>query len=70
MPPSVFDAFKEIHAHEAVLAFLAIVIGYICNIHLRPGRFPGTALWIHGRMSSDEVRSEHPAEMPEPTTGQ
>jgi cytochrome b subunit of formate dehydrogenase len=56
----VFDAFKEAHAHEAVLAVLAIVIWHMYNIHLRPGRFPWSWLWVHGRVSREEIEREHP----------
>jgi len=58
-----FDAFKEAHAHEAVLAVLAIVIWHMYNIHLRPGRFPWNWLWVHGQMSRDEIEQEHPADL-------
>ncbi|MBN1570192.1 MAG: hypothetical protein JXA73_20290 [Acidobacteria bacterium] len=56
------NAFKEAHAHEAVLAFAAIIIWHMYNIHFRSGRFPGTLLWIHGRMTRDEQEREHPAD--------
>lgn len=64
------DAFKEAHAHEALLAFAAIAIWHVYNIHLRPGRFPGSLLFVHGRMRREEAEREHPAELvmekPEP----
>lgn len=58
-----FDALKEAHAHEAVLAFLAIVIWHTYNVHLRPGRFPGSLFWMHGRITREEAGQEHPAEL-------
>lgn len=61
--PAVFDAFKEAHAHEAILALSAIAIWHMYNIHVRPGRFPGNLMCVHGRMSRDEVEREHPAEL-------
>lgn len=60
LPASALDAFKEAHAHEALLAFLAIVIWHVYNIHLRPDRFPGTWFWVHGKMSAEEMQLEHP----------
>ncbi len=63
MTAEMFDAFKEAHAHEAVLAFSAIVIWHMYNIHLRPGRFPGSFLWIHGRIDKREQERDHPAEV-------
>ena len=61
--PALFDAFKEAHAHEALLALLAIAIWHVYNVHLRPGRFPGSLFWMHGRMSRAEMEHEHPAEL-------
>jgi cytochrome b subunit of formate dehydrogenase len=58
--PAAFDGFKEAHAHEALLAFLAIVIWHVYNVHLRIGRFPGTWFWVHGKMSAEEMEREHP----------
>jgi thiosulfate reductase cytochrome b subunit len=57
-----FDAFKEAHAHEALLAVAALFIWHVYNIHFRPGRFPGSLTWMHGRMSRTEKEQEHPEE--------
>jgi cytochrome b subunit of formate dehydrogenase len=58
----VFDAFKEAHAHEAALAILAIMIWHMYHIHVRTDRFPGSWLWVHGRMPRDEAEREHSME--------
>jgi cytochrome b subunit of formate dehydrogenase len=58
-----FESFKEAHAHEAVLAVLAIFIWHVYNVHFRRGRFPGTLFWVHGRISQKEMTSEHPLEL-------
>jgi hypothetical protein len=60
LPPSAFDAFQEAHAHEAVLAFLAIVIWHAYNVHLAPGRGFWNWAWIHGRVRREELEAEHP----------
>jgi len=60
--PSLFEAIKEAHSHEAILAVLAIFIWHIYNVHFRPDRFPGTLFFIHGRISKSEAESEHPLE--------
>jgi cytochrome b subunit of formate dehydrogenase len=60
--PAVFDAFKEAHAHEAVLAVLAIGIWHLYNVHLRPGQPWLSGRWLHGRMSREEVAEHHPAD--------
>jgi cytochrome b subunit of formate dehydrogenase len=60
--PALFDALKEAHAHEAVLALLAIAIWHVYNVHLRPGRFPGALTFLHGRIGRRERLAEHPLE--------
>ncbi|MFZ5517452.1 MAG: hypothetical protein ACOY90_12475 [Candidatus Zhuqueibacterota bacterium] len=60
--PAIFEAMKEAHAHEAVLAVLAIFIWHIYNVHFRPDRFPGTLFWMHGRVSQQKIVNEHPLE--------
>ncbi len=62
LTPAAFDAFKEAHAHEAVLAFLAIIVWHMYNVHLRPDRFPGSWAWVHGRIAGAEQANEHPAD--------
>jgi cytochrome b subunit of formate dehydrogenase len=59
----LLDTFKEAHAHEALLAFLAIVIWHFYNVHLRPGRFPGSLFWMHGMITKTEQEREHPGEI-------
>lgn len=61
--PEIFDAFKEAHAHEALLAFLAILIWHMYNIHLRQHRFPITWLWVHGKMLKEDYEREHPLDV-------
>jgi len=56
----LLNAFKEAHAHEALLAFLAIVIWHIYNVHFRGNRFPISWLWVHGKMTKDDYDLEHP----------
>ena len=49
------------HSDEALLAFLAIAIWHIFNVHLSPAKFPMSWVWLDGTMSEDEMRHEHPA---------
>lgn len=51
-----------IHADEAVLATLAIVIWHFYNVHYNPHKFPGSMLWFHGKMTKEEMLDEHPLE--------
>ncbi|MBA7546433.1 hypothetical protein ES705_38825 [subsurface metagenome] len=60
---SLFDSFKEAHAGEAILLVLVILIWHFYNVHLRPGKFPGSSAWIHGRVTREEMVDEHPHEL-------
>ncbi|MCX7049135.1 MAG: cytochrome b/b6 domain-containing protein [Candidatus Sumerlaeota bacterium] len=53
----------DIHADEAILCALALLIWHFYNVHFKPSRFPGTMLWWHGKMSRHEMEEEHPLEM-------
>lgn len=57
-----YELAAEIHADEAILATLALFIWHFYNVHFNPSRFPGTLLWLHGRMSREEMLHEHPLE--------
>jgi len=51
-----------IHSDEAILAALALFVWHFYNVHFRPSRFPGTLLWLHGRISREEMLEDHPLE--------
>ena len=50
------------HADEAILAALAIFIWHFYNVHFKPEKFPGSGIWIHGRISKKEMLEFHPLE--------
>jgi cytochrome b subunit of formate dehydrogenase len=54
-----YELSAEIHADEAILAALALFIWHFYNVHFNPSRFPGTLLWLHGRMSREEMMDHH-----------
>ena len=64
-PLWLHDIFAIVHGYEAMLAFLAIIIWHMYNVHLNPDRFPGTMLWWHGQLSEHEMKEEHPLEYEE-----
>lgn len=61
-PKYIIDIAKEAHSDEALLATLAIVIWHFYNVHFNPSRFPGTLMWLHGKISLEEMKEEHPLE--------
>jgi len=64
-PKYLYDIAKEVHSDEALLATLAIVIWHFYNVHFNPSKFPGSLLWLHGRISEHEIKEEHPLEYEE-----
>lgn len=61
-PRWVLDIIRVIHGFEAILAFLAIIIWHMYNVHLNPEVFPMSRVWLDGRMSLDFLRRHHPLE--------
>ncbi|MCC6409406.1 MAG: hypothetical protein IT453_19765 [Planctomycetes bacterium] len=62
MPSWTFDVCRVVHGFEATLAFLAIIIWHMYHVHLRPGNFPMSWVWLNGRISRKELRHHHPEE--------
>jgi len=58
-PRWVLDIIRVIHGFEAILAFLAIIIWHMYNVHLNPEVFPMSRVWLNGRMSLEFFRHHH-----------
>jgi len=61
-PLWVHNIFILVHGYEAVLALLAILTWHMYNVHLNPGDFPMSWVWLNGRMTGRELRLRHPLE--------
>jgi cytochrome b subunit of formate dehydrogenase len=64
-PLWVHDIFVIVHGYEAMLAFLAIIIWHMYNVHLNPEVFPMSKIWLNGRITGHELRTLHPLEYQE-----
>jgi cytochrome b subunit of formate dehydrogenase len=62
LPKWVMDIAFIVHSWEAILAFLAIIIWHLYNVHLNPSVFPMSKVWLTGRVSLSELRENHPRE--------
>ena len=65
LPPWVYEIAHFAHADEAILAGLAIFVWHFYNVHLRPGIFPMSKVFLTGRLTMSELEHEHPAEYAE-----
>jgi cytochrome b subunit of formate dehydrogenase len=54
---------REAHSDEALLATLAIIVWHFYNVHFNPDKFPGSKVWLSGKMSWEEMEKEHPLEL-------
>jgi cytochrome b subunit of formate dehydrogenase len=62
MPAWTFEVCRIVHGFEATLAFLAIIIWHMYHVHLRPGVFPMSRVFLNGRVTRAELRHHHPEE--------
>jgi cytochrome b subunit of formate dehydrogenase len=62
---TVFAVAREAHFHEAILAALALFTWHVFNVHFKPGKFPGSMVWWHGKITREEKGKEHPLEREE-----
>ena len=61
-PLWVHDIFIIVHGYEAILAFLAVIIWHMYNVHLNPEVFPMSNVWLNGKITGKELRTLHPLE--------
>ena len=61
-PLWVHDIFVIAHGYEAILAFLAVIIWHMYNVHLNPEVFPMSTIWLNGKVTGKELRLLHPLE--------
>lgn len=61
-PKWVYDLILLVHGYEALLAFLAIILWHLYNVHLKPGVFPMSRVWLTGKVTLRELKEHHPRE--------
>ena len=61
-PLWVHDILVIVHGYEAMLAFLAIIIWHMYNVHLNPEVFPMSKVWLNGKITGHELRTLHSLE--------
>ena len=58
-----FDISRTIHFYEAILATLAILVWHFYFVIFNPDVYPMNLSWLTGRLSEEEMTSEHPREL-------
>ena len=61
-PLWLHDIFVIVHGYEAMLAFLAIIIWHMYNVHLNPEVFPMSRTWLDGEITGHQLRTLHAIE--------
>lgn len=64
-PIWALDIVRIVHGFEAIMAFLAIIIWHMYNVHFNPEVFPMSKVWITGKVSKEYLREHHPLEYEE-----
>lgn len=59
-PKFFFDASILLHTMEAILASCAILVWHFYEVHLKPGKFPMSRIWLDGKIPEYELEEEHP----------
>ncbi len=59
-PKFFFDVSVLVHMMEAILASCAIMVWHFYEVHLKPGKFPMSNIWLDGKISEHELEEEHP----------
>jgi formate dehydrogenase gamma subunit len=62
LPKWVMDITLVVHSWEALLAFLAIIVWHMYNVHWNPSAFPMSTVWLTGKIGEREFRENHPLE--------
>lgn len=59
VPRWLIGALRVAHSNEALLAFLALLVGHLFAVHLSPLVFPTSSVWYNGRLSLAQLHEDH-----------
>jgi formate dehydrogenase gamma subunit len=65
VPKWVWDITNVVHSYEGMLIFVVLFVWHIYDVHLSPGVFPMSKVWLNGKLSKKELMEEHPVEYAE-----
>jgi len=70
LPETGLSAAYIAHSDEAILAFLAILMWHLYNVHFNPDAFPMSDAWLTRTKTEEEMAREHPLELERIKRGQ
>ncbi len=62
LPKWAIDITGVAHSYQGVIIAVVILLWHLYIVHLNPRRFPMSRIWIDGKISLEELRTEHPLE--------
>ena len=65
VPKWIWDITILVHSFEGMMIFLVLFLWHIYDVHLSPGVFPMSKIWLTGKISMKELKEEHPREYDE-----
>ncbi|RPI18486.1 MAG: hypothetical protein EHM58_05375 [Ignavibacteriae bacterium] len=65
VPKWLWDITGVVHSNEGILIFIVLFLWHIYDVHLSPKIFPMNKVWLTGKISKQELQSEHPEEYEE-----
>jgi len=65
VPKWLWDITILAHSFEGMMIFLVLFLWHIYDVHLSPGVFPMSWIWLSGKISKEELKEEHPLEYDE-----
>jgi cytochrome b subunit of formate dehydrogenase len=65
VPKWLWDITNIIHSYEGLLIFFVLFLWHMYDVHLSPGVFPMSKIWLTGKISKKELMDEHPQEYEE-----
>jgi cytochrome b subunit of formate dehydrogenase len=54
-----FDVVRVVHRYEAILALAFVAIWHMYCVHLKAGQFPLGKVFLHGKISLEEMKHRH-----------
>lgn len=62
LPKWLFDVTAVIHGYEGLLLFLVLFVWHLYIVHLSPGNFPMSRIFLTGKITVEELWRDHRAE--------